>query len=72
MARRTSLVACKNCGTLVPRGSKVCPECGSTQFTENWSGMLVIIDPENSAIARELGIEKPVRKAILIGKKVMI
>lgn len=76
MARRggrtSSFIACKNCGTLSPKGTKVCPECGSTQFSENWSGIVIVLDPEGSMLARELGISRPVMKAVMIGKKVVV
>ena len=59
--------ACKRCKALAPLNTTECSLCGSTDFSEEWSGMVVIIDPEGSQIARSLGITKPGRYAIKIG-----
>ena len=32
-----------------------CPNCGNTT-SDNWSGLLIITDPEESSVARELNI----------------
>jgi len=65
--------ACKECGALVPRKENVCPVCGSTELEgENWSGMLIVLDPEHSEIAKRLGIDKPVMKAIIVARKVVV
>jgi len=57
-ARRSMFKACRNCGALVPRDAKVCPICQSTQFTEAWQGILIIIDKDGIA-ARLAGRDKP-------------
>lgn len=44
-----------------------CPVCGNESFTENWSGMIIVIDPETSEVAKILNIEKPGRYAIRLG-----
>lgn len=65
--------ACKKCGALFSRKEEVCPVCGSADIEgENWRGMIAILDPENSVIARELKIDKPVVKAIIVARRVMI
>jgi len=66
-ARKTIFKACKNCKALAPQDTTVCPLCGSTDFSEEWSGMVIVIDPERSQIAKALGITKPGRYAIKIG-----
>ncbi|MCE4604794.1 MAG: DNA-directed RNA polymerase, subunit E'' [Aeropyrum sp.] len=70
--RSSSFIACKNCGALLPKGTQVCPECGSSQLSENWSGIIIVLDPENSLLAKEFSIDKPAMKAIMIGKKVVV
>ncbi len=60
-------IACKKCKALSEPGTQVCPICGGTEFTEEWSGMVIIIDPENSQIAKILGVSKPGRYAIKLG-----
>jgi DNA-directed RNA polymerase subunit E" len=35
-----------------------CPSCGNPT-SDNWSGLLIITDPEESRVAKELNIEIP-------------
>jgi DNA-directed RNA polymerase subunit E" len=46
---------CKNCKLIVK--GKVCPACKGNQFVDHWKGLLVILDPENSKIAKKLDIK---------------
>ena len=69
--RRKLFLACLNCRTLVPR--KVaeetgrCPNCGSTDLTENWEGAIIIMK-ENSALVGKLEyLKKPGRYAVEVG-----
>lgn len=48
--------ACKKCKTLF-EGDK-CPNCGSSEGVEGWKGKAVIVNPEQSEIAKRLGITK--------------
>ncbi len=54
--------ACRNCRALVS-GNK-CENCGSTNLTSSYSGLLILVSPGNSEIAKLLGIEKPGRYAL--------
>lgn len=63
-----SLKACKSCKALVPLDTERCPVCGSTEFTEEWSGIIIVFDPERSRVARMLGIKQPGRYAIKLGR----
>lgn len=65
--RKGVFKACKRCKALAPLDAAVCSVCGSAEFSEEWSGMVIIIDPEGSQIAKSLGISKPGRYAIKIG-----
>ncbi len=58
--------ACRKCHALVDKHAEVCPICGSRDLTDDWEGMVIIIDPEKSVIAKELGIDKPGRYAIKV------
>ncbi|MEZ0289724.1 MAG: transcription elongation factor subunit Spt4 [Sulfolobales archaeon] len=62
-----SLKACRNCKALVDINVERCPVCGSTDFTEEWSGMIIVFDPERSRVAHMLGIKKPGRYAVKLG-----
>ena len=35
-----------------------CENCGSTNLTVNFSGLIIIFDEERSEIAKELGLKK--------------
>lgn len=54
--------ACRRCHALTKENK--CPVCGSTDLSVNWSGIAIIIDPENSEVAKLLGVKVPGRYAI--------
>jgi DNA-directed RNA polymerase subunit E" len=56
--------ACTNCKLIT--NEKVCPNCGGNQFTTDWFGVVVILNPERSEIAKELGIQYQGRYAIKV------
>lgn len=62
--RRAYFKACIKCKLLVPLNAEECPNCGSRDFSEEWEGLVIILDPENSVIAKRLNITKPGRYAI--------
>ncbi len=70
-SKKPRLKACRKCGALVPLEEKICPVCGSTEFSEDWEGMIIVIDPELSELAREIGIEKPAIYAIKVAGRVI-
>lgn len=45
---------CKKCKLFVK--GDVCPLCKGNQFSTNWKGKLIILDPNESIIAKKLGI----------------
>lgn len=47
--------ACKNCHLLTEE--VLCPNCGG-QTSKNWSGLLTIIDPAQSELAKTMNISK--------------
>lgn len=61
----TKELACRKCKTLTTE--KVCPNCGSTELSEEWSGLVIIINPEKSQVARTLNITKQGRYALKVG-----
>jgi transcription elongation factor SPT4 len=58
-------LACRKCKTLT--SEKSCPNCGSTELSNEWAGLIVIINPGRSQVAKTLGIEKPGRYALKVG-----
>ena len=56
--------ACKKCRRLV-EGDK-CPICKTTKLTKDWKGHIFIVDPENSELAKKLGLTEAGEFAIRI------
>jgi len=56
--------ACRKCHLISEEN--VCPNCRSTDLSDDFGGFVVIFDPENSAIAKTLKISKKGRYAIRI------
>ena len=54
--------ACLKCKFIT--NDQTCPNCGSTSFTTDWSGVVFIVDPESSSIAKQIGAKKVGRYAI--------
>lgn len=48
--------ACKKCKAIFESGSK-CPKCGSEEITDAHKGKVVVVNPENSEIAKKLKIK---------------
>jgi len=45
---------------------KVCPNCGSTEFSNEWSGLIIVLNPAKSQVAKTLAITKPGRYALKV------
>jgi DNA-directed RNA polymerase subunit E" len=56
--------ACKNCRFI--SNGPVCPNCKSTNLSDDWSGLVVIMDAETSEVAKRMGIKAPGRYAIRV------
>jgi DNA-directed RNA polymerase subunit E" len=56
--------ACKNCRFI--SNGPVCPNCKSTNLSDDWSGLAVIMDAESSEVAKRMGIKAPGRYAIRV------
>ena len=56
--------ACRKCKFI--SNGPVCPNCGSTDLSDDWSGLIVIIDPAASEVAKKMGITKAGRYAIRV------
>ncbi|MEM0361767.1 MAG: transcription elongation factor subunit Spt4 [Sulfolobales archaeon] len=63
---RKPFKACTKCKFLVNHEEQKCPNCGSDTFTDEWSGVAIILDPTHSEIAKLLGITKPGKYALRI------
>jgi DNA-directed RNA polymerase subunit E" len=45
------MTACKQCRFIVSTKEKVCPKCGG-ELSDKYSGMVIVLDPEKSEIAK--------------------
>ncbi|KAG2474758.1 MAG: Transcription elongation factor Spt4 [Nitrosopumilales archaeon] len=57
-------MACRKC-KFVTIG-KVCPACKSSDLTPDWTGIVLIVDPSNSQIAKTLGITEKGKYALRV------
>ena len=57
--------SCKSCKYLTEEDT--CPNCGSSDFLENFKGIVVIFDPEKSEVAQKLGISSKGKFALKHG-----
>ena len=57
--------ACRKCRRLTVES--FCPNDHSTSLSERWSGLVVVLDPERSSVARTLGVKNAGRYALRVG-----
>jgi len=58
--------ACRSCRSLVSKDAEVCPVCGSKDFSDEWSGVAIVIDPEKSEVAKLLELNRRGRFAVRV------
>ena len=56
--------ACTNCRFLTKEN--VCPKCRATSFSDDFSGLIIVFDPENSEIAKAMNIKEKGRFALRV------
>lgn len=56
--------ACKNCKFI--SNGPVCPNCKSTNLSDDWSGLVIVTDPAVSEVAKRMGIKAPGRYALRV------
>lgn len=59
--------ACRDCRRVVGE-EKRCPVCGGDTFTTFWRGYVIISDPENSEIAKKMGISVTGKYALQLSR----
>ncbi|MBS7636747.1 DNA-directed RNA polymerase, subunit E'' [Candidatus Bathyarchaeota archaeon] len=56
--------ACTACHTIAT--SNVCPKCKTPTLSDDFSGLVIIFDPEGSAIAKAMNIKEKGRYALKV------
>jgi len=56
---------CRNCRRFTTE--RECPVCKSKDLSASWKGLVIINDPNDSEIAKSLGIEAPGKYALFVG-----
>lgn len=56
--------ACRHCKNVTEEA--VCPVCKGTEFSDDFSGILVVLDPQNSILAEKLEAKEPGTYALKI------
>lgn len=57
-------LACRRCRAITT--GKICPVCKSTDLTADWSGIILIVEPQMSQIARLLEITQKGKYALKV------
>jgi RNA polymerase subunit RPABC4/transcription elongation factor Spt4 len=55
---------CKTCKMFIEGGE--CPVCKTTSFSITWKGRIQVLDPQHSAIAKRVGMDKEGEYAIKV------
>ena len=56
--------ACSNCHFITKEN--VCPKCRSTSLSEDFGGIVIVFDPENSAVAKAMKVKEKGRYALKV------
>ena len=56
--------ACRNCKIIIEEN--ICPICKGTDLSDDYSGLLIVTDPEGSQMAQKMDIKKEGRYALKI------
>ncbi len=64
VVRKKQASVCRECHRVVE--GEVCTVCGSSNISTDWTGYLVVIDPEHSEIAKRLNIKLPGKYALKV------
>lgn len=57
--------ACRKCKYILAEDEKKCPACGGSEFSDEWNGIVIIMD-QSSSLASIIGAKMPGRYAIRV------
>ncbi|MCK4309959.1 MAG: DNA-directed RNA polymerase, subunit E'' [Methanomicrobia archaeon] len=58
--------ACKNCSMVLSSRADICPNCKTSRLSDEWHGLVVIINPKKSVMAEKLTIKTPGKYALKV------
>lgn len=56
--------ACRSCKNISEES--ICPVCKNTEFSDDYSGLLIVLEAENSLLAEKLDTKEPGSYALKI------
>jgi DNA-directed RNA polymerase subunit E" len=56
--------ACVSCHFITKEN--ICPKCKTSSLSDDFSGIVIVFDPENSAIAKAMNIKEKGRYALKV------
>lgn len=56
--------ACRQCHTITT--GTLCPKCKTATLSDDFSGLIIIIDPDKSEMAKVMGIKEKGRYALRV------
>jgi DNA-directed RNA polymerase subunit E" len=56
--------ACKVCHLITSKPQ--CPKCKSTQLTDNYTGVIIVLKTRDSHLARKLNLDRPGKYALKV------
>ncbi|MHA1682345.1 MAG: transcription elongation factor subunit Spt4 [Promethearchaeota archaeon] len=57
--------ACRTC-RLITIGASVCPRCKTHTMSDDFTSIVIIVDPESSEVAKRLNITEPGKYALKV------
>ena len=64
-ASSSTKFACRKCKFILSEDDKKCPVCGSSDLSDEWSGIVIIMDP-SAKLAEVIGAKKAGQYAIRV------
>lgn len=59
-------LACRNCRLILDLTVGKCPNCRKDDFSDDWTGLVIVIDSKGSWVAEKLNLTKEGRYAIKV------
>ena len=56
--RKQRYKVCRNCKFIVEYTKTKCPICGSSEFSDEYIGIVIVIDDKKSELANKIGLKE--------------